>query len=85
MPRSVASLQEAYRLRLIQCRPRTAIVARWFAPLTFLVWAVLSQPAGSQTPSPLQEWQYPGGTLLEKLYEPNFKQWRVVLGVDAAL
>jgi len=36
--------------------------------------------AWSQTPSPLQEWQYPGGTILEKLYEPNLKDWRVVLG-----
>ncbi len=36
--------------------------------------------AWSQTPSPLQEWQYPGGTILEKLYEPNLNDWRVVLG-----
>jgi len=34
----------------------------------------------AQTPSPLQEWQYPGGTILEKLYEPNLQDWRVVLG-----
>ena len=40
----------------------------------------ISRTAWSQTPSPLQEWQYPGGTILEKLYEPNLKDWRVVLG-----
>ena len=70
----------AYWLCLIQCRRRTAIVARWFVPLTLLLCAALPQPVWSQTPSPLQEWQYPGGTILEKLYEPNLEQWRVVLG-----
>jgi outer membrane scaffolding protein for murein synthesis (MipA/OmpV family) len=40
--------------------------------------------AWSQTPSPLQEWQYPGGTILEKLYDPNMQDWRVVLGAAAA-
>jgi outer membrane scaffolding protein for murein synthesis (MipA/OmpV family) len=70
----------AYRLCLIQCRRRTAIVARWFVPLTLLLCGALPQPVWSQTPSPLQEWQYPGGTILEKLYEPNLEQWRVVLG-----
>jgi hypothetical protein len=36
--------------------------------------------ASSQTPSPLQEWQYSSGTVLEKLFEPNLPEWRVVLG-----
>src|ERR1700733_15986011 len=40
--------------------------------------------ACSQTPSPLQEWQYPGGTILEKLYAPNLQEWRVVLGAAVA-
>src|SRR3984885_2335527 len=40
--------------------------------------------ACSQTPSPLQEWKYPGGTILEKLYEPNLQEWRVVLGAAVA-
>jgi len=34
----------------------------------------------SQTPSPLQEWQYSGGVSLEKLFEPQVPDWRVVLG-----
>ena len=56
----------------------TAILPHWLA----LVILMLSLPriAWSQTPSPLQEWQYPGGTILEKLYEPNLQDWRVVLG-----
>ena len=31
-------------------------------------------------PSPLQEWQYPGGTMLEKVFEPDVPEWRFVLG-----
>jgi outer membrane scaffolding protein for murein synthesis (MipA/OmpV family) len=47
-----------------------------------LVAALLIAPgwALAQTPSPLQEWQYSGGVALEKLFEPNLPDWRVVLG-----
>jgi outer membrane scaffolding protein for murein synthesis (MipA/OmpV family) len=34
----------------------------------------------SQTPSPLQEWQYPGGTILDKIFDPVQPDWHVVLG-----
>ena len=37
--------------------------------------------AWSQTPSPLQEWQYSGGVALQRLFEPNVPTWRVDLGV----
>jgi outer membrane scaffolding protein for murein synthesis (MipA/OmpV family) len=40
----------------------------------------LSGRVWSQTPSPLQEWQYSGGVALEKLFEPNLPDWRVVAG-----
>jgi outer membrane scaffolding protein for murein synthesis (MipA/OmpV family) len=40
-------------------------------------------PAWSQTPSPLQEWQYSGGIILAKLFEPDQPEWRRVLGVAA--
>jgi outer membrane scaffolding protein for murein synthesis (MipA/OmpV family) len=59
---------------------QAAIIARWCVPLLVLLCASVPRLAWSQTPSPLQEWQYPGGTILEKLYEPNLKTWRVVLG-----
>jgi len=39
--------------------------------------------AWSQTPSPLQEWQYSGGIVLQQLFEPDLPDWRVVLGVAA--
>jgi len=63
---------------------RTAIVSRWFAFLAFMLCACVPRMALSQTPSPLQEWQYPGGTILEKVYEPNLQEWRVVLGAAVA-
>jgi outer membrane scaffolding protein for murein synthesis (MipA/OmpV family) len=37
--------------------------------------------AWSQTPSPMQEWQYSGGIILAKLFEPDLPKWRRVLGV----
>src|SRR5580658_1325012 len=50
----------------------------------FLLCACVPRTAFSQTPSPLQEWQYPGGTILEKLFDPNLQDWRVVLGAAVA-
>ena len=57
-------------------------------PLLVTVFALLCLTARvgqAQTPSPLQEWQYPGGISLYSLYEPNIPTWRVVLGVAEAL
>src|SRR5260221_8549914 len=39
--------------------------------------------ACSQTPSPLQEWQYSGGIILARLFEPHLPEWRVITGVAA--
>jgi outer membrane scaffolding protein for murein synthesis (MipA/OmpV family) len=55
------------------------VVAGWVVGL----WACFSSGAWSQTPSPLQEWQYSSGVALEKLFEPTVPDWRVVLGVGA--
>ena len=35
----------------------------------------------AQTPSPMQEWQYSGGIILSRLFEPNLPDWRLVLGM----
>lgn len=40
-------------------------------------------PAQAQTPSPLQEWQYSGGIILARLFEPDLPEWRVILGTAA--
>jgi outer membrane scaffolding protein for murein synthesis (MipA/OmpV family) len=39
--------------------------------------------AWSQTPSPLEEWQYSGGVILARLFQPDLPDWRRVLGVAA--
>lgn len=52
--------------------------------LIFWVAACLPSGARAQTPSPLQEWQYSSGIILEKLFEPAVPDWRVTLGAAAA-
>jgi outer membrane scaffolding protein for murein synthesis (MipA/OmpV family) len=59
---------------------RLGLAVHRLAYLLLLLCGCVPRMAWSQTPSPLQEWQYPGGTILEKLYEPNPQDWRVVLG-----
>ena len=51
--------------------------------LTVLLWAGIAHPAWSQTPSPLQEWQYSGGIILARLFQPDVPQWSVVTGLAA--
>jgi outer membrane scaffolding protein for murein synthesis (MipA/OmpV family) len=51
--------------------------------LTMCVLAFGPRLAWSQTPSPMQEWQYSGGIMLAKLFEPDLPQWRRVLGLAA--
>jgi outer membrane scaffolding protein for murein synthesis (MipA/OmpV family) len=40
-----------------------------------------SQGARAQTPSPLQEWQYSGGLILARLFQPDLPPFRTVLGL----
>ncbi len=42
-------------------------------------------PALCQTPSPLQEWQYSGGIILARLFQPDQPDWRTVTGIAADL
>lgn len=43
------------------------------------------QPAAAQTPSPLQEWQYSGGVILARLFEPSLPKYRTIVGLAADL
>src|SRR5260370_42510062 len=61
----------------------TAILSRRLAWLAFMLWACVPSIALSQTPSPLQEWQYSSGIVLERMFEPNLPDWRVLLGAGA--
>jgi hypothetical protein len=49
-----------------------------------MLWAWFPRAALSQTPSPLQEWQYSSGVPLIKLFKPDLPDWQVELGVAAA-
>lgn len=44
------------------------------------VLACGARTAAAQTPSPMQEWQYPGGIVLENLFAPTIPRWDVILG-----
>ncbi|HEY2591545.1 MAG TPA: hypothetical protein VGI35_08130, partial [Steroidobacteraceae bacterium] len=58
-------------------------MARALVVLAIVLLAGGTRPARSQTPSPLQEWQYGGGIILAQLFEPNVPEWRTVLGLSA--
>jgi len=46
------------------------------------VWLVaMPEVALAQTPSPLQEWQYPGGSILQKVFMPEVPKWSEVTGL----
>jgi outer membrane scaffolding protein for murein synthesis (MipA/OmpV family) len=51
--------------------------------LALLLIAWLPHASWAQSASPLQEWQYSGGVILARLFEPNLPQWRVIGGVAA--
>jgi outer membrane scaffolding protein for murein synthesis (MipA/OmpV family) len=52
--------------------------------LAALLLCVCAPRAGfSQTPSPLQEWQYSAGTSLYKLFQPDRPEWTVFTGLAA--
>ncbi|MDB6090687.1 MAG: mltA-interacting MipA family protein [Gammaproteobacteria bacterium] len=65
-----------YKVRVNVAEPRLGYLA-------IVLLACLSRAAVAQTPSPLQEWQYTGGIILARLFQPNLPQWRVVLGTAA--
>lgn len=58
-------------------------VLRQSAFLALVLIACNSRAVLAQTPSPLQEWQYSGGIILARLFQPDLPTWRTVLGVAA--
>ena len=53
--------------------------------LALLLCGGLSQVVSAQTPSPLQEWQYSGGIILARLFEPDLPRFRTILGLASEL
>ena len=55
---------------------------RGAAFIVLLLWGGGFQAAHAQTPSPLQEWQYENGIVLEKLFAGKMPTWQRVIGVS---
>jgi outer membrane scaffolding protein for murein synthesis (MipA/OmpV family) len=51
--------------------------------LAFSLAACFSQALQAQTPSPLQEWQYSGGIILARLFQPDLPTYRTFVGLAA--
>jgi outer membrane scaffolding protein for murein synthesis (MipA/OmpV family) len=49
------------------------------------VMACGARLASAQTPSPMQEWQYPGGIELERLFAHEIPEWDRILGLAASV
>ena len=54
---------------------------RYIAIASLLIGAGWSVPALSQTPSPLQEWQYSSGIVLYKLFTTDVPDWQIETGL----
>ena len=59
------------------------MLCRLSACAAIFVYLLCPRSAMAQTPSPLEEWQYSGGVILARLFDPNLPEWRVVLGAAA--
>jgi outer membrane scaffolding protein for murein synthesis (MipA/OmpV family) len=56
---------------------------KFTAAALLIVLSCLPHHASAQTPSPLQEWQYSGGIILARLFQPDLPTFRTVLGAAA--
>ena len=59
------------------------MLGRLAAYVAVMICLFGARSAWSQTPSPLEEWQYSGGVILARLFQPDMPEWRTVLGVAA--
>ncbi|HTI17549.1 MAG TPA: MipA/OmpV family protein [Trinickia sp.] len=59
---------------------RASTAASHLALSTLLSASLLPTPAAAQTPSPLAEWQFSAGIMLEQMFTPNMPTWRIRLG-----
>jgi outer membrane scaffolding protein for murein synthesis (MipA/OmpV family) len=74
MDRSIFTMHGRFRLNSL---------CPMFAGLLFMLSALSPGAAQAQTPSPLQEWQYSGGIILARLFQPDLPDWRRVVGLAA--
>lgn len=65
----------------VRVAPQTHVAIRQLIIVLALAFLAGTHAASAQTPSPLQEWQYSGGIILARLFEPELPRWRTVLGI----
>ena len=58
---------------ILRLRPAALFGGLWLL-------GAMAPPAAAQTPSPLAEWQYSAGNLLETMFEPEQPDWRGEIG-----
>ena len=64
-------------------RTRSIFSTKLYGFMVLLLSGSISDKVSAQTPAPLQEWQYSGGVILARLFEPNLPTFRTVLGLAA--
>jgi len=62
-------------------RALIALTRRLLLPALLL--CLCARGAWAQTPSPLQEWQYSGGIILARLFQPDLPRFRTIVGLAA--
>jgi outer membrane scaffolding protein for murein synthesis (MipA/OmpV family) len=65
------------------CDKSCHLIVHRLACAVVLICAFAPRAAFSQTPSPMLEWQYSGGIILSRLFEPSMPEWRDILGLAA--
>jgi outer membrane scaffolding protein for murein synthesis (MipA/OmpV family) len=53
--------------------------------VVLLMCGSFSHVVSAQTPSPMQEWQYSGGVILARLFEPDVPRFRTITGLALEL
>jgi outer membrane scaffolding protein for murein synthesis (MipA/OmpV family) len=64
---------------------RASPTERW-RTASFILLVLIMSVSGrlhAQTPSPIQEWQYSGGIILSRLFEPDAPEFRKITGIAA--
>lgn len=62
---------------------RAIAIGRGQAAALVILLIVGTGVTAAQTPSPLQEWQYSGGIILSRLFEPDAPEYRKIIGIAA--
>jgi outer membrane scaffolding protein for murein synthesis (MipA/OmpV family) len=70
-----------YSYRLAHARAAMSSAWRLRGAWGIFLMASFARPALAQTPSPLQEWQYSGGVILARLFEPDLPEFRRIVGL----